>query len=206
MPRFLRRAPVWFSLLAVYGQENVLTPAESKDGWLLLFDGRTLSGWEARPTSVPEATGDWAVRAGAISCPGKTPGWLGSVGTFGHYILKLEFRGAATANSGVFLRSEKEGRPHITGYELQIWDEQPAGFNTGSLVGAVKASPAKILPYQWNRYVITADKDHFVAVLNGTTLLDVRNAQHPNAGVIGFQCQAGNAIEFRNIKVQPLRN
>ena len=34
--------------------------------------------------------------------------------------------------------SQKEGQPHVSGYELQIWDNQPAGFNTGSLVGSVK--------------------------------------------------------------------
>jgi len=49
----------------------------------------------------------------------------------------------------MFLRSQKEGEPHVTGYELQIWDYQPAGFLTGSLVGSVKASPANIKPAQW---------------------------------------------------------
>src|SRR5947199_74119 len=84
-------------------------------------------------------------------------------------------RCAPSVNSGIFLRSQKEGQPHITGYELQIWDYQPAGYNTGSLVGSLKASPVKILPDQWNRYEITARGDHFVVVLNGTQLLDGRD-------------------------------
>ena len=58
-------------------------------------------------------------------------------------------------NSGVFLRSQKEGLPHVTGYELQIWDYQPAGFNTGSLVNTVKASETKIIADKWNKYEIT---------------------------------------------------
>jgi hypothetical protein len=118
--------------------------------------------------------------------------------------LRLQFKGAQNVNSGVFLRSQKEGQPHQTGYELQIWDYQPAGFNTGSLVGAVKAPPAKIIGDQWNDYDITANGNHFVVVLNGKTILDAQDEQHA-AGGIGFQCQVGYPIEFRSIRVLPLR-
>ena len=81
-------------------------------------------------------------------------------------------------NSGVFLRSQAEGQPHITGYELQIWDHQPAGFNTGSLVGSLKASATKIRGGDWNQYDITAKGDHYKIVLNGETLLDASDAKH----------------------------
>jgi hypothetical protein len=118
--------------------------------------------------------------------------------------LILEFRGPEKVNSGVFLRSQKEGQPHVTGYELQIWDYQPAGFLTGSLVGSLKATPAKIIPDQWNKYEITAQGDHFVINLNGKTLLDARDSKH-SSGVIGFQCQKDQRIEFRNIKLRPIR-
>ena len=141
---------------------------------------------------------------GSIVCGGKVPSWLSGGATFSDYALKLEFRGGEKVNSGVFLRSQKEGQPHITGYELQIWDYQPAGFLTGSLVGSQKAGPAKILPDQWNRYDITAQGDHFVIVLNGETVLDAHDAAH-SAGLIGFQCQQDNRIEFRNIKLRPIK-
>jgi hypothetical protein len=71
-------------------------------------------------------------------------------------------------------------------------------------VGSVKASPTKILADQWNSYEIRAEGDHFVIVLNGKSLLDARDSKHA-AGVIGFQCQKNNRIEFRNIKLQPLK-
>ena len=137
-------------------------------------------------------------------CGGTTPSWIGTDATYSDYRLTLEFRGAEKVNSGVFLRSQKEGQPHVTGYELQIWDYQPAGFHTGSLVGSLKASPTKILPGQWNKYDIIADGDHFVIVLNGNTLLDAREPKH-KSGVIGFQCQKDQRIEFRNIKLHPIR-
>ena len=142
-------------------EANTLTAAEKKEGWKILFDGKSLAGWEARKTSNDKATGDWLVANGAIVCPGTTAGWLGSADTYSNFRLRLQFKGAQTVNSGVFLRSQKEGQPHQTGYELQIWDEQPAGYRTGSLVGSVKAPPAKILGDQWNDYEITADGKSF---------------------------------------------
>lgn len=176
---------------------NTLTPKESADGWTLVFDGRSLDGWE------PHGTGDWKVENGALVCGGTAPSWIGTSASFSDFVLRLDFRGAEKVNSGVFLRSQKEGQPHVTGYELQIWDHQPAGFNTGSLVGVVKAAPTKILPDQWNSYEIQAEGDRFVIALNGRTLLDARDSKHAS-GVIGLQCQRDNRIEFRSIKLRPL--
>jgi hypothetical protein len=130
------------------GAQNSLTPSEKAEGWQLLFDGKSLAGWDARTTFSNTATGDWTVQNEAIVCPGTTPGWLATSATFSDFHLKLQFRGSEKVNSGVFLRSQKEGQPHVTGYELQIWDYQPAGYNTGSLVGTVKALPTTILPGQ----------------------------------------------------------
>ena len=186
------------SMAMAQGPVNALSRKESADGWMLLFDGKSLNGWE------PHGAGDWKVEAGAIVCGGTTPSWLGIGASFSDYILKLEFRGSEKVISGVFLQSQKEGQPHRTGYELQIWDYQPGGFNTGSLVGSLKASPTKILPEQWNSYEIKADAEHFLIVLNGKTLLDARDSKHAS-GVIGFQCQKNNRIEFRGIKLLPIK-
>jgi 3-keto-disaccharide hydrolase len=176
---------------------NTLTQKEAAEGWMLLFDGKSLDGWETH------GTGDWKAENGAMVCAGTMPSWIGSSASFSDFLLKLEFRGPEKVNSGIFLRSQKEGQPHITGYELQIWDYQPAGFNTGSLVGSLKAAATRILADQWNSYEITAEGDRFVVVLNGKTLLDARESKH-SSGVVGFQCQKDNRIEFRSIKLRPI--
>lgn len=183
---------------------NTLTTSESAHGWKLLFDGKDLDGWQALSTSAPAATGDWSVADGAILCPGTSAGWLASNDSYGSFELKLQFRGSEKVNSGVFLRSTKEGAPHKTGYELQIWDYQPAGYNTGSLVGSLKAAPTKLLDNQWNDYDIKAEGDHYIVVLNRKTILDGHDSLHTE-GLIGFQCQPGNKIEFRNIRLLQLQ-
>jgi len=179
---------------------NTLTKPEIKAGWKLLFEGKSLQGWEIH------VGGDWVVQDGAIVCPGTTAGWLGTAGMFDDYDLKLQFRGGERVNSGVFLRSQKEGQPHITGYELQIWDYQPGGYNTGSLVGSVKAMPTKIRADQWNDYEVRVEGDHYVAILNGKTILDTHDSKHSGQGVIGLQCNKDiiNKVEFRSFKLLPL--
>jgi hypothetical protein len=183
-----------------FGQDspNALTAKESAEGWILLFDGKSLNGWDVY------LNGDWKAEKGAMLCGGTVASWIGTKGTFADFDLRLEFRGPAKINSGVFLRSDKVGQPHVTGYELQIWDYQPAGFLTGSLVGSVKAEPVKILPNEWNRYEISARGDHFIILLNGKKVLDARDSKH-SAGVIGLQCQPDNRIEFRNLKLKPVK-
>jgi hypothetical protein len=173
-------------------------------GWTTLFDGKTLNGWEARATSAAPSTGDWKVEDGTLLCGGGSPGWIATKASFGDFRLELEFRGAATVNSGVFLRSQKEGQPHVTGYELQIWDMQPAGYLTGSLVGSLKASPTKIKADQWNKFDVTAKGDHFVVLLNGQKVLDAHDGKHAS-GVIGLQCQPKQVIAFRGIRIQALK-
>jgi hypothetical protein len=184
-------------------QQNTLTHKETAEGWKLLFNGQSLDGWEPLATSSPAATGDWTVENGSLVCPGTSAGWLASNDAFTNFELKLQFRGSEKVNSGVFLRSAKEGAPHKTGYELQIWDYQPQGYDTGSLVGSLKASPAKIFDGKWNSYDITADGDHYVIVLNGKTLLDDHDSKH-TSGHIGFQCQKDNRVEFRDIRIRSL--
>ena len=180
---------------------NTLTAAEKKQGWQLLFDGKSLAGWQGRPTFAPMSPGDWTVQDGAILCGGTKPSWLSTDASFGDFQLKLQFRGDASVNSGVFLRSQKEGQPHVTGYELQIWDYQPQGYLTGSLVGSVKAGPARVKGEVWNQFDITARGDRFTVLLNGAQALDAHDTKHAS-GVIGFQCQLNQRIAFRDVKLR----
>ena len=38
----------------LFGADNVLTPQEKAGGWVLLFDGKTLNGWDS---VVPQGAG-----------------------------------------------------------------------------------------------------------------------------------------------------
>lgn len=130
---------------------------------------------------------------------GNPPVTLTSDQSYKNFVLSIEFNTGEDANSGVFVRSPQESG----GYEVQIWRQQPAGYNTGAIVGTAKtARDYKFNPDQWNHLQITADGDHIVVVLNGETTLDIHDAKFPE-GHIRLQYQQF-PIAFRNIKIRSL--
>lgn len=178
--------------------QNTLTPQEAADGWLLLFDGRTLFGW------TNEGQAAFRVQNGSIVVDSGGGGWLRSNAEFADFALKCDFRTTADGNSGIFLRSAKTGEPHLTGYELQIYDTQPAGFNTGALAGHLKPSKAvKLKHNEWMSYEVEATGNHWIVKIDGETVLTGREGKSL-AGHIGLQFNPGKKIEFRNVKVKPL--
>jgi len=180
---------------------NKLTKEEIADGWILLFDGETLFGWETH--------GDckWKVADGAMVCDTGKDGWIGTTTEFCDFILRLQYRISANGNSGVFFRAAKTGEPWVTGYEMQIWDKDPK-YPTGSLYGIAPAKypGGKLLaaPEKWQDVEIKAEGSHITVSLNGTKVIDTNDDKHVR-GVIGFQYHyPGMKIEFRNVRLKPL--
>jgi hypothetical protein len=180
----------------VFAQAGTLSPKEVEQGWILLFDGETLFGW------TQEGGAQWRVEDGALVADSGESGWLRMNSVFADFIFSCEFKTGAEGNSGVFIRSAKEGPAHETGYEVQIWDGNPK-FPTGSLVNHIRAKKANLKADQWNTYEIQARGDRFTVRLNGKKVLDGRAAKS-RAGHIGLQYNKDNKIEFRDIKLRPL--
>ena len=229
----------------LFGADNVLTPQEKAQGWVLLFDGKTLNGWDTavpwtgprpagapgtgapkqakgparaggapaqgsnpRPCAtqpgladVPAGGSHWEVIDGILSPCGPVAGYLTSAQDYKDLVLSVDFRTAEDTNSGVFVRSPVGKQ----GYEVQIWKDQPAGYNTGSIVGAGKTDKEyKFIADQWNHYEITADGDHLVVVLNGIKTLDIHDAQFSD-GRIRLQYMKF-PIEFKNLKMREIKH
>jgi len=195
-------------------------------GWSSLFDGTSLEGWEEHGTS-----GGWRARDGVLGALfGKGSGELRTKEDFRDFDLRLEFKIARMANSGVFLRAARDGsNPAYSGCEIQILDdfdwETVTGQElkpwqlTGSLYGAVAADAPGLLrpPEEWNRYEILCRGPRLAVALNGRTLYDVDVlslaadplfATRAKSGFIGLQrysCDgpAGeDAVAFRNLFVR----
>lgn len=150
--------------------------------------------------AAPAGASHWEVVDGQLVACGEPTGYLTSDATYKDFVLSLEFKCGELTNSGVFVRSPQENG----GYEVQIWKQQPAGYNTGAIVGTAKtARDFRFKPDEWNRFQITADGDHLVVVLNGETTLDVHDAKFAD-GNLRLQYQQF-PIAFRNIKIRPLR-
>src|SRR5438270_4129915 len=119
--------------LAVGTEPKLLPQKLLAEGWVSLFDGETMFGWQ------PTGDAKWEVADGEIRTSGEKSGWLMTTTAWANYALHVEFKAAARTNSGVFLRTPlKPTDPAKDCYELNI---APADnpFPTGSFVGRKKA-------------------------------------------------------------------
>ncbi len=183
------------------GELNKLSKELVSEGWILLFDGETLYGWETHGNCT------WKVADGALMCDTGTDGWLGTTTEFADFTLKLQYRISANGNSGIFFRADKGPQPWVTGYEMQIWDKDENN-PTGSIYNVVKAKhPAGKLVTdveKWQDVEIMAEGEHLTVTLNGQKVVDARDGKH-RRGVIGVQYHYPNMkMEVRNVRLKPL--
>jgi hypothetical protein len=191
------------------GAPNSLSAAEQKDGFELLFDGKSLDKFIVPPDQVKV----WRVVNGVIRNEQAAPGaTILTKEDFGNFVVRAEFRAHPAVNSALMLR---QGRPQPAGYELQIRDKlltdrTGGSFLTGSIVNVQNAPEGtKIIPGQWNTFEATLNGDHIVVMYNGAKVVDVRDARRAT-GAIGLQSAhpedpAGAFIEFRNLRIKRLK-
>ena len=186
----------------VEGQQasnNTLSPAESKAGWALLFDGRSLSGFS------PTGEADWKVEDGTITAT-KGVGFLVTKQMFGNFELKAEFWPDKSVNSGIFLRCADGPVDAMACYEVNIFDAH-AEFPTGSINNVKTVLPDRPnTTEKWNTFEVTAEGSHIVLKLNGKTTVDARDERRAG-GTIALQEGGANAsgvVKFRNVKIRPL--
>jgi hypothetical protein len=178
---------------------NTLSPAESKAGWTLLFDGRTLSGLS------PTGNADWRVEDGTITAT-KGSGFLVTPKPYTNFELKADFWADKAVNSGIFVRCAEGAPGAMTCYEINIFDAH-AEWPTGSINNTKSVLPNKPnTTEKWNTLEITANGNHLVVKVNGATTVDVRDERRPG-GTIALQEGGANAsglVRFRNVKIRPL--
>ncbi|HVW85815.1 MAG TPA: DUF1080 domain-containing protein [Bryobacteraceae bacterium] len=93
---------ITLSALALQAADNSLTPAEKKDGWKLLFDGRTYDNWRTPADS-------WAIENGMLTTTLKPriEEDLISAKSYGDFELQFDWRVSEGANTGVKYRIQR---------------------------------------------------------------------------------------------------
>jgi cytochrome c len=205
--------------------QNVLSDAERKAGWKLLFDGRDLIGWHNfKGSGAPRG---WTVLDGAIVRTGDG-GDLVTDETYPDFELALEWRIPEGGNSGVFFHVADAGNyVWESGPEMQILDNDrhPDGRNPLTSAGsnyALDAPPADLTrPIgMWNSARLVVKGPHVEHWLNGEKVVEYelwtaawkaavaasKFARMPDYGVpksgrIALQ-DHGDRVEFRNVKLR----
>ncbi len=129
----LKSTPFPPGVFVVNFVSNHLTDYEKKDGWRLLFDGKTNNGWiGANMATFPTKLNGWIVRDGTMTILGSAGGEAANVGDivtkeqFSAFDLSFEFRMSRGANSGVkyFVTLNEDTKGSAIGLEYQVLDDQ----------------------------------------------------------------------------------
>ena len=214
--------------LVASAADNELTAKEKEDGWLLLFDGKSLDGWmtsSEKPSRTP-------VEDGCIN-PHKSGGYMMvHKEMWENYVLACDYKISKKCNSGIFVHTATlKPRPGkdvgYNGLEVAIDDTKGAGYHdTGAIYDLVKPAKAAMKPIgQWNHVVITCNKNLIEVELNGVKVtkmdlnewtkpylrpdgtrhkFDIAYKEHPRKGYISLQ-DHGSPCWFKNIKIRPLK-
>jgi hypothetical protein len=179
--------------------------AGEREGWLSLFDGKTLSGWRI------DGKADWSVQDGAIvgrHGGGAAGGNLYTVRQWADFDLETEFKVRWPANSGIWFR-RNDSQP---GYQADILHQpQYPDALTGSLVAMgsgflVKNSNASTIDEEgWNRMRITAACDSIAIALSGKVVVKTSDSRFLKPGSIGIEVHGGEQFKGMEIWVRQIR-
>ena len=151
-------------------------PLAAEDGFVPIFDGKTLQGWHASAktghsrASKNQTGGKWVVENGAITGSQDIPGNGGIVITdepFADFEIVLEMNNDFGPDSGLFLRSTEDGKAyqvmidyHAGGNLMGVYGEGLGGFGARNFnftdkvteIKVVTNSPVQlpVLPESWS--------------------------------------------------------
>jgi hypothetical protein len=169
---------------------NRISQEEAKEGWRLLFNGRTVEGWRGAYMETFPGWG-WKVAGGhlIVEASGGGEATFGgdivTVDQYSNFELKLDFMLSEGANSGIkyFVTEQQPRTPgSAKGLEYQILDDArhpdaklgiDGNRTLASLYDLIPARKGVVLPPgQWNQARILVQGKHVEHWLNGTKVLE----------------------------------
>jgi hypothetical protein len=166
---------------------NILTNDEKTQGWALLFDGKTLTGWKGyNKDTIPSR---WIVKDYILQTAGKQiikhdnelTGDIITTDQFESFELSWEWKMTPQGNSGVIYHvvEGKNAETFATGPEYQLLDDKgwPDKLKNSQLTGSdydmYPATNAILKPVgEWNKSIIKANGPHVEHWLNGIKVVD----------------------------------
>lgn len=192
-----------------------VSTVRAEDGWISLFDGKTLDGWKAN-----ENPDQWKVVDGAIVAHGPRS-HLFFIGNdpkhpagFKNFHLKAEVMTRPGSNSGIFFHTtfQPEGWP-AAGMEAQVNQTQADPVKTGSLYNVSKNFTAPARDDVWFTYEVIVNGKRVTTKVDGKTIVMYSEPDevHPGKPKLNpggtFALQAhdpGSTVYYKNLQVKPL--
>jgi hypothetical protein len=191
------------------GEPNQLTDAERRQGWRLLFDGRTTAGWE-EITGKPFPANCWTVEDGSLKALVRADGFqdIRTKESFRSFDLQFDWKILKDGNSGVKYLIQKvdewtnaEGRQaRARGLEYQLADDANSDAASdprrvaASLYSLIAPAP-KISPKigEFNHSRLLVEGGHVEHWLNGVKVVEFDTASAEVQKLLRSYLPAGSA-------------
>ncbi len=165
---------------------STTTPHSNEDGWVTLFDGKTLAGWHQY--NKPGPVKIWKAEGAAIhldeAAQKQSPGDAADLVTdneYDNFDLKLEWKVSPKGNSGIILFVNEDAKyknTYETGPEMQVLDNgsptmlgHPDGklytHRAGDLYDLLAAKEAAKPTGEWNAAEVISKNGKLDFYLNG---------------------------------------
>ncbi|MBT5926156.1 MAG: DUF1080 domain-containing protein [Verrucomicrobia bacterium] len=181
----------------VSGKPSSIVP--DKDGWISLFDGKSLSGWM---TFDPHA---WSINDDGLLVGKGSRSHLFSPNTYRNMEFKAEVRLNHKGNSGMYFRA-KLGSGWPKGYETQVENTSSDPQRTGSLYNFVKIGEQLIEDDTWWTQHVIAIGNRVIIKVNNKVVVDFVDEKNTwTEGHLAVQQHdPGSVVHYRNVVVRPL--
>lgn len=144
---------------------SCLSAQVKNDGWISLFDGKSLNGWK-----VGSNSGTFKVENGAIVVNGPVAHlfYEGEVKnhTFKNFEFKAQVMTTPGSNSGIYFHTafQEEGWP-AKGYEVQVNNSHTDWRRTGSLYAVQDVKEVIVQDNEWyTEHIIVKDKKVIIKI------------------------------------------
>jgi hypothetical protein len=199
---------------------NAGADEKSADGWISLFDGKTLNGWKSNE-EVPNV---FSVKNGALVVKGGRAHifYAGEVkgAKFKNFEFKAKVLTKKNANSGIYFHTEFQEKDWPKkGYECQVnnsFDKDPR--RTGSLYAVADFKETPFKDDEWMDYHIKVSGKQITITVNGKVTADYteketdargdanqKKGRWLSEGTFAFQAHdPGCEVHYKDIMVKPL--
>lgn len=176
-------------------------PVPGKDGWVSMFDGKTLDGWKAGDN--PDS---WKVVDGAITGDGPRSHLFWMVKECDNCEFRAEVKLNHSGNSGMYMRAAF-GPGFPKGYEAQVENTSPDPQRTGSLYGFSKVLEQLVPDDTWWTQDVSARGNHIVITVNGKVATDYTDGKNTyTKGYLALQQHnQGSVVQYRNLMMRDLK-
>ncbi len=202
--------------LGCTGLKSGNASGNNEEGWVSIFDGKTMNGWRAS-----ENPATFSIENGSIVVHGPRAHLFYEGPVQNHEFKNFEFKAQVMtmpgSNSGMFIHTayQENGWPS-KGYEIQVNNSHTDWRRTGSLYAVQDVKEKIVNDNEWYTEHIIVQGNHIIVKINDKTVVDYtepvnatvdksKPGKYLSSGTVALQGHDPESkVYFKDVMIKPL--